>query len=44
MLHTFLLTLIGGLISLVVCLYTWRRGHLEDCEDIKYQIFRDDQE
>jgi len=44
MLHTLLLTLIGGLAGLGVCVYTWRRGHFEDCEDIKYQMFRDDQE
>jgi len=44
MLLTLLLTLLGGLASLGICLYFWKRGQFEDCEDIKYQMFRDDQE
>lgn len=31
-----------GLAGVLVYLYYWRRGQFDDEEDVKYQIFRDD--
>lgn len=44
MMHTLILSLIGGVVSLGACLYYWKRGQFQDCEDVKYQMFRDEQE
>ena len=37
-------TLAGGVASLLVYLFFWRKGQFEDCEDIKYEIFHEDHE
>jgi len=44
MCYPLILALIGGLASLALCLYFWKKGQFEDCEDTKYQMFRDDTE
>lgn len=37
-------TLVCGLIGLGVYIYFWRKGQFDDIEDIKYQLFRDEEE
>jgi nitrogen fixation-related uncharacterized protein len=32
----------AGLAGLVVFIYYFRRGHFDDVEDIKYEMFRDE--
>lgn len=33
-----------GLVGVVIYLYYMKSGQFEDPEDVKYQLFRDDQE
>ena len=44
MLIDLVLTLAAGLSALLVFLYYWYRGQFDDMEDVKYQMFRDDDE
>lgn len=37
-------TITAGFTGLVVFLYFLRKGQFDDIEDIKYQLFRNDQE
>lgn len=43
MFETLVFTLAAGCTGLLICLYFWRRGQFEDCEDVKYQMFRDEE-
>ena len=36
-------SLIGGLAALIVFIYQLKKGQFEDVEEIKYQIFRDEE-
>ncbi len=42
MLPAVVLTLASGVAALVLFLYFWKRGQFDDVEDIKYQLFRDE--
>ena len=33
-----------GLAGFCIYLYYWRKGQFEDGEDVKYQMFRDDED
>lgn len=44
MLLDLVITLAAGLSGLLVFFYFWRRGQFEDNEDVKYQMFHDDEE
>lgn len=37
-------SLIGAIASLLVLLYFQKKGHFQDLEDVKYQVFRDEEE
>jgi hypothetical protein len=37
-----LLTLVGGIASLIVSFFFWRRGAFDDIEDVKYELFRNE--
>jgi cbb3-type cytochrome oxidase maturation protein len=37
---TILITLLAGFAGLALYLYYWKRGQFEDSEDVKYQLFR----
>lgn len=40
----FVSSLITGISGLIVYIYYLRKGQFEDPEDVKYQMFRDDDE
>ena len=44
MLIDLFLTLAAGYAVLLVFLFYWRKGQFDDAEDIKYQMFRDENE
>ncbi len=44
MLIDLFLTLAAGCAALLVFLFYWRKGQFDDAEDIKYQMFRDENE
>ena len=44
MLTVIIMTMAGGLAGLLVYLYFLRKGQFEDMEDVKYQIFRNEDE
>jgi cbb3-type cytochrome oxidase maturation protein len=44
MLIDLMVTLAGGLAGLVIFFYYWRKGQFDDCEDVKYQMFRDEED
>lgn len=44
MLTEIILTTVAGLAGLLVFLYYLRKGQFEDVEDVKYQMFRNDDE
>jgi len=35
-------TVFAGLIGLAFFLYFWIKGQFDECEDVKYQLFRDE--
>ncbi|MFT4551435.1 MAG: nitrogen fixation-related uncharacterized protein [Chlamydiales bacterium] len=37
-------TLIGGLAATGVFVYFWKKGQFDDLEDVKYQMFRDEEQ
>ena len=37
-------TLIGGLGAIGVFVYFWKRGQFDDLEDVKYQMFREEEQ
>ena len=38
------LSLVGGLAAFIVFLYNLKKGQFDDVEDIKYQLFNEDDE
>ena len=38
-----LFALVGGILALVVFIYSLKKGHFEDVEEAKYQVFRDEE-
>lgn len=42
MIDTLLLTVAAGVVGLAIFFFFWRRGQFDDCEDVKYTLFRDD--
>lgn len=42
LLITLLVTIFAGVISLGAYLYFYRQGQFEDIEDVKYQMFREE--
>lgn len=43
MLWTLVSSIAFGLAGLMIYIYYFRKGQFEDPEDVKYQLFRDDQ-
>lgn len=39
-----LLTSLMGVSTLVVTYLFWRKGHFDDVEDVKYELFRNDKD
>lgn len=37
-------SIIGAASSLLVLLYFQKKGHFQDLEEVKYQVFRDEEE
>ncbi len=37
-------SLATGLAAIAIYIYYWRKGQFDDIEDIKYQMFREEQE
>lgn len=38
------LTTVAGMVGLLIFIYYLRKGQFEDIEDVKYEIFRNDDE
>ena len=44
MLITILSTVIAGVIAVIIFVIALLRGQFDDCEEVKYQVFREDRD
>jgi cbb3-type cytochrome oxidase maturation protein len=44
MFWTLMASILAGVLGLVVYIYYMRKGQFDDCEDVKYQLFRNEED